>query len=185
MENREEDDVRYVLCHRREEPTPPDRQSNVPLLFDDIGEVSRDDFALTGYGIIGRPDEEVREAPMASGWLQERPNKMSNINWRAVPRTVRTITDSIPAFDVDTSTLYRMTEDNSPQLKLTWQGFPGETTATHLPLFDADGDRNIPMSEDDFPFEQPLHALFTMDMYHNTATNRRYLTANLIRLVAS
>ncbi|TFK78164.1 hypothetical protein K466DRAFT_607254 [Polyporus arcularius HHB13444] len=176
-------EVRHVLCHRRQEPTPPRRQPNIPLLWDMIGEVTRDDFALSARGVLGRSAEEVREAPMASGWLQQRPNKMSDINWRALRLSIRTLTDSIPAFEVDTSTLLRITEEGLPQLKLTWQGFIGETTDKHLPLFGAHGDRRIPTSVDDFPFGEAFHALFSIDLYRDPVTGHHHLTANLIRLI--
>ncbi len=64
---------------------------------------------------------------MATCWLQQRPHdKLSIINWRPMGNIVRTLANAA-GDDVDTSMLFR-THADIPQLKLRWQGFPGEVS---------------------------------------------------------
>ncbi|KAI0688613.1 hypothetical protein C8T65DRAFT_700494 [Cerioporus squamosus] len=183
IENQEGTQTRYVLCHRRQGATPPGRQPVVPLLFDHHGEISRDECLFTASGITaGRSDEDIREAPLASCWLQERPHdKLSNINWRPTESIIATIANTVSG-DVDTSMLFR-NHAGFPQLKLRWQGFPGETTSGALPIYNEHGIRHVPLSLNSFPFGQAFHAGFTLTLHHDGETDSHSLYANLLRIV--
>ncbi|TFK79509.1 hypothetical protein K466DRAFT_606095 [Polyporus arcularius HHB13444] len=189
VENKEGTQTRHVLCHRRQGATPPGRQAFVPLLLDHFGEVARDGCFFTRLGIdavAGRAAEEIYEAPMATCWFQQRPHdKLSIINWRPTSDIVRKLTNTVPGTvpsDVDTSMLFR-NRNGIPQLKLRWQGFPGETTAGDLPIYNEHGIQQIPASLNTFPFAQGFHAGFTFNMHHDGDTDSHTVYANLLRIV--
>ncbi len=136
IENKEGSQTRYVLCHRRQGSTPPGRQPVIPLLFDHFGEIARDGCLFTRLGIdaiAGRTAEDIHEAPMATCWLQQRPHdKLSIINWRTTDDIIRKLSNTVPdcaPSDVDISMLFR-NHNGFPQLKLRWQGFPGEVCSS-------------------------------------------------------
>lgn len=58
-----------------------------------------------------------------------------------------------------------------------------QTSAAHLPMFDEFGDHRVPMSRADVAFDQCMHAVFTVDLFHDESDGRQYLLANCISIL--
>lgn len=97
--------------------------TKTPLLFKIIGQISVEDCFLTARGHLRPPDEE----PVASCWLEQRPNIISDITWRGVIPTLEGIIDKYGG-EVDPSHLLTIGPDGKLRLQVTWQGDVGEAS---------------------------------------------------------
>ena len=58
-----------------------------------------------------------------------------------------------------------------------------QTSAAHLPMFNEFGDHRVPMSRADVPFDQCMHAVFTVDLFHDESDGRQYVLANCVSIL--
>ncbi|KAI0696199.1 hypothetical protein C8T65DRAFT_743651 [Cerioporus squamosus] len=172
---------RYLLCHRRQNPTPPGRRRHLPIAWDLIGQFSPEDFWFLGFGHSIKPGTRSSDPdPVASFWLQPRPHAASLLNWRGVQESVQAIAD-LEDGEVNTSHLFRLNDEGLPEIQIFWQGYPDETIVRNAPFFNQHGDRDMPMKAEDVPWTSALHVVFTIDLFNDTRDGRKILTAQLTR----
>ncbi|PIL31912.1 hypothetical protein GSI_06616 [Ganoderma sinense ZZ0214-1] len=147
-----------------------------PLLFKIIGQITVEECFLTARGHLRPPDKE----PIASCWLQQRPNITSDITWRGIIPTLEAIIEQYGG-EVDPSELLALGPDGKLRLQMTWQGDVGET-GRDLPIFDELGIQRVPASISDVPFGEAVHAVFSIEFVHDRTAGARTVFASLFAM---
>ncbi len=125
--DRDGSEKRYVCCvHKRANPQL--LLPKTPLVFNVYGQIAIEDCFLTARGRLRPMDEE----PVASCWLQARPNVASEIRWRGIIPTIEAIVDEYGGV-VDFSHLLMLGPDGELRLQVIWQGSVGELSSTLHP----------------------------------------------------
>ncbi len=124
--DRDGSEKRYTCCiHQNGNPQLP--LPKTPLVFNVYGQITPEDCFLTARGRLRPMDEE----PVASCWLQARPNIASDIRWRGIIPTIEAIADEYGGV-VDFSHLLMLGPDGKIQLQVIWQGDVGEVSTSPM-----------------------------------------------------
>ncbi|KAI1782149.1 hypothetical protein LXA43DRAFT_1104648 [Ganoderma leucocontextum] len=144
-----------------------------PLAFNIYGQIAVEDCFLTARGRHRPTDEE----PVASCWLQARPNIASDISWRGIIPTIEAIVEEYGGI-VDPSQLLTVGPDGKLRLQVIWQGCVGDS-GWQLPMFDEFGTEHVPASISEVPFGEPVHAVFSIELVHDRRAGTRTVFASL------
>ena len=80
---------------------------------------------MTAQGCLQPSDEE----PVASCWLQQRPNPVSDLTWHGILPTIEALIDEFAVgSEVDTSKLLTVGTDGKLRFQVIWQGDIGEVS---------------------------------------------------------
>lgn len=113
--------------------TIPDDDSEidvVPVVFTMIGQIAREDCFLTAMGDqrADRPDH-LKDGPLASCWLESRPDRDSCLEWRHVPSAIERIESTAAAGPLNLSrTLRFFPNDGAVQLRMRFAPYEGEVS---------------------------------------------------------
>ncbi|KAI1782022.1 hypothetical protein LXA43DRAFT_905138 [Ganoderma leucocontextum] len=154
-----------IVCVRRTSITRT-LLPKTPVVFDIIGQISGGSECFLSVDGVPRDTSSTNAAsaePVASCWMEPRPNVVARVNWNGVQASVEQILAEIPG-EVDTSRFIR-SEDGMMKIQLVWQGYPGETGAS-LPMFDELGNHYVPATRSDIPFDRPMHAASGKSLWH-------------------
>ncbi|PIL30719.1 hypothetical protein GSI_06887 [Ganoderma sinense ZZ0214-1] len=147
--------TRRIVCARHPSAVGGTPQTPQPFIFELIGEISEHDCHLTvdGYG-------DRTEGPIASCWIKPSPGSTSRIEWAQGARTIRQISDTVPApFTLDVLA----GEGNPLSIQLFFEPPEGENLQDTLPVFNRNGARRPPMSLSEVPFQRTMRFLFTIN----------------------
>ncbi|KAL1939189.1 hypothetical protein VTO73DRAFT_10230 [Trametes versicolor] len=157
----------------------------VPVIFTMIGQIAREDCFLTAEGDqrVDRPDHQ-KEGPLASCWLESRPDRDSCLEWRHVPSAIERIESTAVARPLNLSRVLRFfPNEGAVQLRLRFAPYHGELKDT-LPVFDTRRSTNVtrwvPSNIGEVPFDRPLRASFTLE--HVRDGDESFLFADLVTL---
>lgn len=127
-----EQEHRLILCTRRQGTVPRGVHPKTPLIFDIHGQIWRHQCYLTGGGYPWPAERPLSEfEPLASCWIEPRPNIASETNWRAMNESIALLLNTIPG-DVDSSHFTNIDRSTGARrLQIFWQGSQGDvSTAT-------------------------------------------------------
>lgn len=117
------------ICCLRPDPLAYLPRPKRPVLFEVIGQIAAHDCHLTARG-----DEEHQDPndPVASCWVEARPDDVSRIYWRSLLPTIQSVMDVIPGA-VDSSKLVAGRADSveSVRLQVIWRAPDGEVSFFH------------------------------------------------------
>ncbi|PIL34350.1 hypothetical protein GSI_03125 [Ganoderma sinense ZZ0214-1] len=169
---------RYTCCISPD-ALPRLTQPKTPILFSLLGQIAVKDCFMTARGCLRPPDEE----PVASCWLEQRSNPVSDLTWRGILPTIKALVQEFAAgSEVDTSQLLAVGADGKLRFQVIWQGDVGESGGD-LPMFDEFGTEQVPASISQVPFGQPVHAVFSIDFVHDRQAGKRTVLASLFALM--
>ncbi|PIL33218.1 hypothetical protein GSI_04668 [Ganoderma sinense ZZ0214-1] len=170
--NRDGSEKHYICCfpqHANPELPLP----KTPLVFSLYGQIAIEDCFLTVRGCLRPMDEE----PVASCWLEARPNIAADILWRGIIPSIEAIVDKYGGV-VDPSHLVALGPDGNVRLQVVWQGNIGES-GWRLPMFDEFGTQRVPASISEVPFGEAMHATFSLEFVHDRRAGTRTVFASL------
>ncbi|KAI0365888.1 hypothetical protein BV20DRAFT_1098068 [Pilatotrama ljubarskyi] len=179
-------DEHFVCCMPVDppEPFPVDNDMEIdstPIIFTVIGQIAPEECYLTAQGDqrAARPDHS-RSGPLASCWLESRPDRASCLEWRQIPSAIARVA-SAAVGPVNTSRVLRfMPNDGAVQLRVRFAPRDGELRDT-LPFFNNEWNaRVIPETLKEVPFNTPIRAMFTLEYVYEG--DERFLFADLFSL---
>lgn len=106
----------------------------VPVVFTAIGQIAQEDCFLTAEGDRreGRPGH-VQDKPLASCWLESRPDRDSCLEWRQLPSAIDRLASTDVAGPLDTSRVLRFApNDGAVQLRIKFIPEAGEVSLLHI-----------------------------------------------------
>lgn len=109
-----------ICCLRRNTTFQRELAPLVPILFEVVGQIVAENCFLTLDGIF--PDDPPPNSglgPVASCWIEPRPNDISHTYWRSLEPTINTINEYIHG-NINTSCLITTGQDGSMQLQVIW-----------------------------------------------------------------
>lgn len=112
----------------------PDDDSEIdtlPVVFTVIGQVAPEECFLTAVGDQreDRPDTTAHNRPLASCWLESRPDRDSCVEWRQLPPAIQRIASTAVAGDLNTSRLLRFApNEGAVQLRVRFVPYEGEVS---------------------------------------------------------
>ncbi len=110
--DREGSEKRYVCCISPD-ALPRLISPKTSILFNVLGEIAVKDCFLTAQGCLRPPDEE----PVASCWLQQCSNIVSNLTWRSIVPAIGALVEKYAVgAEVDTSRLLAVRSDGKLRL---------------------------------------------------------------------
>lgn len=109
--------TRYIACAQRA-PLLPGPRPVLPLLLELLGQIAVTDCYLTSRGYTDPGDPHSK--PIASCWIEARPDLVSEIYWRSVLPTIQTFKADIPGA-ADISDLLSVASDGSVRVKVRWE----------------------------------------------------------------
>lgn len=139
-------DDHFICCIPLNPPEfIPDDDSEIdtlPVVFTVIGQIAREECFLTAAGDQreDRPDN-IHDKPVASCWLESRPDRDSCLEWRQLPPAIQRVASTAIADDLDTSRLLRFApNDGAVQLRVRFIPYEGEVSSfrARIPELDAD-----------------------------------------------
>lgn len=126
----DEDEETYeyrLICCLSPNPLVYEPRANRPVLFEIIGQIARHDCWLTALGDEKNQDPDD---PIASCWVEARPDHISRIYWRSVLPTVEAIIDTIPGAVDSTKLVSGHAEAvESVRLQVIWRAPEGEVSS--------------------------------------------------------
>ncbi|KAI0673880.1 hypothetical protein C8Q78DRAFT_1019575 [Trametes maxima] len=154
----------------------------LPVVFTVIGQIAPEDCFLTTTGDTRTPRQDhIQDRPLASYWLESRPDRDSCLEWRQLSMAIEHVV-SIAEHPLNTSRVVRFVpNEHAVQLHVRFCPEEGELDDT-LPLvkLGPPNTRLVPASLSEVPFNQPLRASFTLEYIHEG--DEWYLFADLITL---
>ncbi|KAI1784484.1 hypothetical protein LXA43DRAFT_1066735 [Ganoderma leucocontextum] len=174
--DRDGSEKRHICCVRQD-ASPRLFLPKTPLVFNIVGQIAVENCFLTAHGRDRPPDEE----PVASCWLQARPNIVSDISWRGIIPTIEAIVDEYGGV-VDPSHLLIVGPDEKLRLQVIWQGCVGDS-GWQLPIFDEFGTQCVPASISQVPFGEAVHAVFSIEFVHDRTAATRTVFASLFAII--
>ncbi|PIL33641.1 hypothetical protein GSI_04264 [Ganoderma sinense ZZ0214-1] len=176
--DRDGSEKRHICCVCEDSP-PALIRPKTPILFDVLGQIAVEDCFLTARG-CPRP---ANEEPVASCWLQQRPNIVSDLKWRGIIPVIEAIVEEYAVgSEVDTSRLLTVGPDGKLRLQVIWHGEVGEF-GLQLPIFDELGTEQVPESISQVPFGVPVHAVFSIEFVHDRRAGTRTVFASLFAML--
>lgn len=101
----------------------------MPILFNILGQIAVENCFLTTWGCLWPSNEE----PIASCWLQQCPNIVSDLTWCSILPAIKALIDEYAVTcKVNTSKLLIVGVDGKLQLQVIWQGEVGEVSTSFL-----------------------------------------------------
>ncbi|KAI1796507.1 hypothetical protein LXA43DRAFT_879942 [Ganoderma leucocontextum] len=153
---------REICCIRFTELPPYlDTRPTVPILFEVVGQIAREDCFLPADGYEGPESNRQEDEHLATCWIETRHDYVSQIYWLGVVPAVQEIANHIPT-DVNTSRLLGE-EHGEVRLQVAYQPPAGQSITSTLPLYDVRGERQVPSCVAEVPFRQPMWVAFALE----------------------
>lgn len=114
------------ICCLHPNPVMFEPRARRPILFELIGQIATHDCHLT---VRGDEEHQDPDDPIASCWVEARPDDISRIYWRSLLPAVQEIMEAIPGAVDSTKLVYGYAQAvESVRLQVIWRAPDGEVS---------------------------------------------------------